>query len=185
MQQKFSRIKLISTISLLSFVSGCACDFLGLEHVVESKTPFEKRAEEEKKLNPYEPGGESDTSTAGNLKTIYFDYKTIQLNSDQLEVLDSNIAELVRYPNISVTLSAHSDSVGGPQYNNKLSQARASYVIRYMTSKGISADRLHVQIKGPLEPAVSDNSDQIKSYIQILNYKKLFNKNRRINFIIR
>lgn len=185
MQQKFSRIKMISAVSLLGLLTGCACDFLGLEHVVESKTPFEKRAEEEKKQNPYEAGGESDMSTAGNLKSIYFDYKTVQLKPDQLEVLDSNIEELIRYPNITLTLVAHTDSVGGPTYNNKLSKARAHYVVQYMISKGLSADRLHIQIKGPLEPVSSDNSEQIKSYVQILKYKKQFTKNRRINFIVR
>lgn len=185
MQQKFSQKKLITTLSLLFFISGCACDFLGLENVVESKTPFEKRAEDEKKHNPYEVGGESDTSTAGKLKSIYFDYKTIQLSADQLEVLDNNIAELVRYPNISIIISSHTDSVGGQTYNNKLSESRAKYVVRYMTSKGISPERLHISIKGPQEPAVADNSEEIKNYSQILTYKKLFNKNRRINFIIK
>lgn len=189
MQTKTAAINRAGKNSLLVFIvillSGCACDFLGLEHVVDSKTPFEKRAEDEKKHNPYEPGSESDSETAGNLKTVFFNYKSAVLTADQMEVLNNNIEELVRNPDIQITISAHSDQVGGPRYNNKLSKARAQFVIRQMTSKGVAADRIKIQVKGPLEPLVSDNSDQIKNFTQILQYRKLFNKNRRVNFIVR
>jgi len=182
---RYTFISSFTLITLMSLLAGCACDFLGLEHVVDSKTPFEKRADDDKKNNPYARGGESDTETAGNLKTIYFDYKAVTLNKDQQANLDSNIEELIRNPDITVTLSSHSDSVGGPSYNEKLSSARARYVVNYMIRKGIATNRLTVKIIGVAEPIVSDNSHQIKSYTQILAYKKFFNKNRRINFIIR
>jgi len=185
MRPKSSRIIFIASFTLMSLIAGCACDFLGLEHVVDSKTPFEKRADDEKKNNPYAPGGESDSESAGNLKSIYFDYKAVTLNKLQLNVLDSNIEELIRNPNITVTLSSHTDSVGGPRYNEKLSSARARYVVNYMIKKGIAADRISIKIVGMAEPIISDNSNQIKNYTQILSYKKFFNKNRRINFIIR
>jgi len=164
---RYTFISSFTLITLMSLLAGCACDFLGLEHVVDSKTPFEKRADDDKKNNPYARGGESDTETAGNLKTIYFDYKAVTLNKDQQANLDSNIEELIRNPDITVTLSSHSDSVN------------------YMIRKGIATNRLTVKIIGVAEPIVSDNSHQIKSYTQILAYKKFFNKNRRINFIIR
>lgn len=163
---------------------GCACEFVGLENVQNSQTPYEKKTAEEVKKNAFTVNGQSDTSTAGNLQTVYYAYKSKSIKGDQLVILERNAQELKRYTNIKVIVSAHTDNVGGVIYNTKLGAERANRIVDYFISRGIAPDRLSIKVFGPTDPLVNDSSKEVKTYQQIQTYKSLFNKNRRINFII-
>jgi len=51
-------------------------------------------------------------------------------------------AGLVGQPTLQVEVSGHTDAIGSAPYNLKLSQKRANAVVKYLTDKGIAADRL-------------------------------------------
>lgn len=62
-----------------------------------------------------------------------------------------------KYENIETTIEGHTDNVGSPQNNQKLSQARAEAVKGWLVSKhGIDAKRLSVVGHGDTKP-VGDN----------------------------
>lgn len=71
-----------------------------------------------------------------------------------------------------VEISAHTDDKGSDDYNNKLSQNRAESVVKYLTSKGIIAERLVAKGFGKTLPAVPNDSDENRA------------KNRRVEFKI-
>jgi Outer membrane protein and related peptidoglycan-associated (lipo)proteins len=66
--------------------------------------------------------------------------------SESLGVLDQAVDTLQRYPQVKVTVAGYTDSVGKDAYNQSLSERRAKIVFDYLTSHGITADRL----EGPI-----------------------------------
>jgi outer membrane protein OmpA-like peptidoglycan-associated protein len=55
-------------------------------------------------------------------------------------------------PNVTIELSAHTDSKGSDQYNERLSQRRAESVVNYLIDHGIAADRLTPKGYGESRP---------------------------------
>lgn len=76
---------------------------------------------------------------------------------------------LKEFPKAKGEISGHTDNVGGKAYNQKLSQARADSVSKYIVQKfGISADRIVGKGYGFSKPVASNKTKEGKS------------KNRRI-----
>lgn len=74
---------------------------------------------------------------------IYFDYDKATIRPESEEALRKIIEYLNIYPDVSVELSAHTDSRGSDSYNQRLSQKRAESTVAYLVKKGIGAKRLH------------------------------------------
>jgi OOP family OmpA-OmpF porin len=64
------------------------------------------------------------------------------------------------YPDLSVVIEGHTDSVGTAAYNKKLSQERADAVKKYMVEKGIDANRLKAQGFGEDKPIASNETNE-------------------------
>ena len=77
-----------------------------------------------------------------DLKGVNFDFDKSTLRADSRAILDDALGILERYPDMKVEVAGHTDSVGSEQYNQGLSERRAKAVYDYLTSHGISADRL-------------------------------------------
>jgi OOP family OmpA-OmpF porin len=76
------------------------------------------------------------------LKNIYYDYKSATLRDSSKVVLDTLFTLLENNPRIVIELSSHTDSRGGNDYNQQLSQERAESCVNYLISKGITANRM-------------------------------------------
>ena len=76
------------------------------------------------------------------LSTIYFDFDKYDIRSDAEVELQKIIAAMEKYPSLKIKANSHTDSRGPDAYNMWLSQKRAESTVRYIVSKGISADRL-------------------------------------------
>lgn len=76
------------------------------------------------------------------LENIYYDFNDYHLRPEAKNSLDKLVTLLYNYPSLEIELSAHTDSRGGASSNQKLSQKRADYVVRYLKDKGISEYRL-------------------------------------------
>lgn len=94
---------------------------------------------------------ERDTVTAGygddlakllQLSTIYFDFDKFEIRSDAEIEIQKVIAAMEKYPSLKIKTNSHTDSKGKDSYNLWLSKQRAESTMKYMVSKGISADRL-------------------------------------------
>jgi OOP family OmpA-OmpF porin len=98
------------------------------------------------------------------LENIYYDFNSAVLNERSRNVLDTTLLVLLKEaPEFIVEISAHTDSIGDPEYNLQLSQQRADNVVRYLISKGISAEKLAAKGYGeerPIAPnTLPDGSD--------------------------
>ena len=85
-----------------------------------------------------------------------FDYGKSNLKGDGLGSLDNLLASLKGVPLDVVIAVGHTDSVGGEEFNNKLSLARAESVKAYLVSKGVDVKRVRAVGKGKGQP-IADN----------------------------
>ncbi len=82
-------------------------------------------------------------------------------------------AIMADYPGFHVQVDGHTDNVGNPEANQKLSQARAEAVAKYLVEKkGADAKRLSAMGFGDTKP-IADNKS-----------KKGQAKNRRVDFTV-
>ncbi len=72
------------------------------------------------------------------------------------EPLTMLVELLTRYPDDTVRIVGHTDSVGEAAYNQTLSERRAQAVADYLTRQGIAPSRLSVEGKGESEPIDSN-----------------------------
>ncbi len=74
---------------------------------------------------------------------IYYDFDESYIRDpDARPELDRVVAFMKKYPGVKVELGSHTDSRGTDQYNVGLSNRRANEAFAYITSKGISSNRL-------------------------------------------
>lgn len=94
---------------------------------------------------------------------VLFTFDSANLGPNATRVLDTlaealNSEELAGY---CFEIQGHTDSVGKPEYNKKLSARRASSVAGYLSSKGgVAKGRLIAQGYGQAEP-IADNSTDV------------------------
>jgi len=88
------------------------------------------------------------------IDNIFYDFDKATLRPESEEALDRLVALLNENPNVTIELSAHTDSRGSDAYNERLSQRRAESVVSYLISHGIAADRLSPVGYGEKKPKV-------------------------------
>lgn len=95
------------------------------------------------------------------LENIYYDFNSAVLSDRAKSVLDTTLLVLLKEaPEFIIEIGAHTDSVGGAEYNQKLSQDRADNVVKYLISKGIQSNRLLAKGYGLSVPiAANSNPD--------------------------
>lgn len=71
-------------------------------------------------------------------------------------MLDQLVKVLTNYASPEVEISGHTDSKGGEDYNQTLSEQRALSVSAYLSGNGVDAERLATMGKGETQP-VSPN----------------------------
>ena len=77
-----------------------------------------------------------------DLKGVNFDFDKANLRPDAVAILSEASQILTRYPDLKVEVAGHTDSKGSDEYNQKLSERRATAVYNYLTSNGVAASRL-------------------------------------------
>jgi outer membrane protein OmpA-like peptidoglycan-associated protein len=86
------------------------------------------------------------------VRNVFYEFDKADLTSESTAALDRLAAMLWEHPNITIELSAHCDYRGNDKYNMNLSQRRAESVVKYLTEKGIQADRLTAKGYGESQP---------------------------------
>lgn len=86
------------------------------------------------------------------LEQIFFDYDRATLRPESKQELDSLVAILHNYPDITIELTAHTDRHGDEAYNLDLSTRRAKSVLDYLVANGICEERIQAVGRGETEP---------------------------------
>ena len=91
------------------------------------------------------------------IKNIFYDFNKATLRPESKQALDKLVKTLNDNPNVTIELSAHTDSRGSDAYNEQLSQRRAESVVAYLIANGIAANRLTPKGYGESKPKFTDD----------------------------
>ena len=77
-----------------------------------------------------------------SLANIYYDFDKDSIRLDASRILDGLVRTMIDNPTIEIELRSHTDSRGDDDYNQNLSQRRASAAVDYIVNRGINASRI-------------------------------------------
>ncbi len=94
------------------------------------------------------------------LKNIFFDFNEYELKEESKVELDRLVQLLNENLSVKIQIEGHTDKIGKPADNLKLSENRAKSVVSYLTSKGIAANRLTPKGFGATKPLNDNNTEE-------------------------
>lgn len=100
----------------------------------------------------------TDRGLVLTLGDVLFATGRAELKPGATSNLGQLVAFLAKYPDRTVSIEGHTDSVGGEDYNLGLSQRRADSVRSYLVSQGVDAARVTAIGAGESTPVASNES---------------------------
>jgi peptidoglycan-associated lipoprotein len=94
------------------------------------------------------------------VRDAYFDFNKADIRPDAREALAKTAEFLRAHPEVRVTIEGHCDERGSTEYNLVLGDRRAAAVKGYLTSLGLSADRMTTTSLGKERPFCTDSNEE-------------------------
>ena len=113
----------------------------------------------------------SDPDSPLSVRTIYFEYDSITINSEGQSALNAHAEYLSLNPNQTLVLEGHTDERGTREYNLSLGERRAKAVADFLTASGVQGQQLEVRSYGEENPVALDHSEsawQLNRRVEIL-----------------
>lgn len=104
-----------------------------------------------------------DNITLNMPGNITFGSGSSDLNADFYKVLDGVEIVVAEFDKTLIVIAGHTDNVGSDQNNQALSERRAASVGRYLTSKGVSGQRVITAGLGETQPVGSNDNEAGRS----------------------
>jgi peptidoglycan-associated lipoprotein len=132
-----------------------------LAKIREEETKKAQEKEFEKSLvGKKEPGIEGEIFESKLLKDIHFDFDKYDIRPGDTEILKENAALLTKHPTVKIQIEGHCDEKGTVEYNLALGERRANSTKKYLTSLGISPDRISTISYGKERPADPGHNEE-------------------------
>ena len=128
-------------------IVSLASDILGADNVV----------------NNYVIDPRADDPNLGNVRvddSVLFEPGVSVVAPDFEPLLGQALALMSVRPSVTMTIVGHTDSLGDDQANLLLSLQRAQAVERWLTDRGVDAERLTAVGRGETEPIASNDTDE-------------------------
>jgi outer membrane protein OmpA-like peptidoglycan-associated protein len=93
-----------------------------------------------------------------NISDVLFDFNKYTLQPGAREKMAKVSGILLAYPGLKIQLEGHTDSIGGDEYNLKLSQQRADAVREYLIGQGVPAATVTASGFGKAAPVASNDT---------------------------
>ena len=145
--------------------------------VVNEEPSIKKEAERTREMKPKEEQGakefekslvakkelgiEGEVLESKLLKDIHFEFDKYNIRRGDAEILKENAALFKKNPKIKIQIEGHCDERGTVEYNLALGERRANNTKKYLTSLGVSADRISTISYGkerPLDPGHNEEA---------------------------
>jgi outer membrane protein OmpA-like peptidoglycan-associated protein len=148
---------------------------------IEAKEQARQLAERDKQqlrarlleqFNRVLPTTDTDRGLVVNIGDVLFDTGKSDLRSEAREALAKLSGIVLNYPSLHLTIEGHTDSTGGIELNQTLSENRAGSVQDYLAGQGLDAGSLSAKGFGMDRP-VADNQTALGRQ-----------KNRRVEIIV-
>jgi peptidoglycan-associated lipoprotein len=95
-----------------------------------------------------------------DVRDAYFDFNKADIRPDAREALAKTADFLKNHAQVKVNIEGHCDERGSTEYNLVLGDRRASAVKKYLSSLGISADRLTTVSYGKEKPFCTTHDEE-------------------------
>lgn len=106
------------------------------------------------------------------LNNIFFVFGKADLKEESKFELDRLYSVLHSSPSLKIVIQGHTDNIGSPEFNQKLSEDRAKAVFDYLLSKGITEKQISYKGFGQDKPVKENNTEQGRAF------------NRRVEFAV-
>jgi outer membrane protein OmpA-like peptidoglycan-associated protein len=120
----------------------------------------ELRARLLQQLNSILATRDSARGLVANMSDVLFRSGSFELAPGARERLAKVSGIVLAYPTLHVTIEGHTDSVGGDEYNQQLSEHRAQAVRDYFVQQGINAASVEAHGYGKNEPIASNDTPE-------------------------
>ncbi|MBC7449631.1 MAG: OmpA family protein [Hymenobacteraceae bacterium] len=108
-----------------------------------------------------------------DLPNVYFETAKARLLPRSARTLDRLAEALLAQSALKIEISGHTDIIGDPDLNQRLSEARAERVLEYLTMRGVAPERLKAIGYGSTRPVARNNSPAERA------------RNRRVEVMVR
>ncbi|MBW2185992.1 MAG: peptidoglycan-associated lipoprotein Pal [Deltaproteobacteria bacterium] len=158
--------KLLSLMALsILLTTGCAsltADTAGdaCETIVTAPTPVVPTYEDEAVIVPVVAPIAVPVVATPILQNVHFAFDQHTLSSQARTILDENTRYLQVNSSATVTISGHCDERGSDEYNLALGERRAFAARDYLTSMGISSQRINTISYGEEKPLDMAGSEE-------------------------
>jgi len=103
---------------------------------------------------------------------LMFKINSAEISDNYKSDLSSAADVFNKYPDTDIEIQGHTDNVGTDEYNQSLSERRASAVSSNIKAKGISGSRISIKGYGESAPKYSNDTEDGRA------------QNRRVDFLI-
>ncbi len=90
---------------------------------------------------------------------ILFDFDSSNLRFIAKQELADLAQSLEEFPQTDVLVVGHTDSIGSPEYNQRLSERRAEAASTYLGQEGVDPDRIIAEGRGESEPVATNATE--------------------------
>lgn len=94
------------------------------------------------------------------LEGVLFDTNRATLQSESHARLDRVVEYMTHKPSARIRVAGHTDNVGNPRVNQRLSERRAQAVREYLISRGIDGSRIEAVGLGDQQPVASNDTEE-------------------------
>ncbi|MFK7816507.1 MAG: OmpA family protein [Gammaproteobacteria bacterium] len=140
------------------------------EIIIEKESEVEEAIEAPKLEALPEYTCQQEFNTLLDASKINFSTNSAEIDISSTNLLINLIDVANQCPETNIEISGHTDSRGSDDYNLRLSQSRATSVMKYLINNGIDSNRLRAVGYGETNPIADNESDEGLA------------KNRRIEF---
>ena len=103
---------------------------------------------------------------------VLFDPASDEIGPDFVPILNLGIVVLTTFPDVTVTVIGHTDSIGPDDENLVLSQQRIDRILEFWTERGIPPEQMRADARGESDPIADNSTPEGRQ------------QNRRVEFII-
>jgi len=91
--------------------------------------------------------------------SMLYDFDSDLVRAEAASNLRNLAASLAKYPDTDVLIVGHTDATGTADYNQGLSQRRATAAANYLMAQGVSSTRIRTAGRGEMEPIATNETE--------------------------
>jgi len=120
---------------------------------------LDNQAKELEQVQGAEVVREGDELKVTFAEKILFDFDSSALKAASQAQLDQVAGVLGKYPETNIIIKGHTDAKGSDEYNQRLSERRASAVMNYLEDQGVGGSRMTARGYGESMPVASNDTE--------------------------